>query len=373
VGIIGRNGAGKSTLLKVLTRITDPTEGELGLNGRVGSLLEVGTGFHPELTGRENVYLNGAILGMRKTEIEAKFDEIVEFAEVAKFLDTPVKYYSTGMYMRLAFAVAAHLEPEILIVDEVLAVGDAGFQKKCLEKMKNVGQHGHTVLFVSHNMQAITQLCTRAILLDSGRVIQDGPAHEVVSSYLNPEAGTSAAREWPDRAQAPGDDVARLCAVRVRGLDGEIADSFDIRLPIAVELEYEVLKPGHIFHPHFGLTNQDGVALFVAQDVDRTWRGRTRPPGRYISTALIPGNFLAEGRVYINPAMCSLNPNTLHFYEQGVVAFNVVDCFLADDTARGDYPTPVPGVVRPLLEWSTQYWPNGHEASLAGKASKAKT
>ena len=197
----------------------------------MGSLLEVGTGFHPELTGRENIYLNGAILGMKRVEIRRKFDEIVAFAEIERFIDTPVKHYSSGMYMRLAFAVAAHLEPEILLVDEVLAVGDARFQKKCLNKMQDVGQQGRTVLFVSHNMPAITRLCERAILLDGGRVLQDGPSHRVVSTYLNSEVGTMAVREWPDPATAPGGEVARLRSVRVRTEDGQITDVVDIRRP----------------------------------------------------------------------------------------------------------------------------------------------
>src|SRR6266849_2881953 len=204
VGIIGRNGAGKSTLLKILSRITKPTKGQAEIHGRVGSLLEVGTGFHPELTGRENIYLNGAILGMHKGEIERKFDEIVAFAEVERFIDTPVKHYSSGMQTRLGFAVAAHLEPEILIVDEVLAVGDARFQKKCLNKMQDVGQQGRTVLFVSHNMSAITRLCERAILVEEGRILHDGPSSEVVAAYLASGLGTTAAREWPDSANAPG-------------------------------------------------------------------------------------------------------------------------------------------------------------------------
>ena len=245
VGIIGRNGAGKSTLLKILSRITEPTVGFVDICGRVGSLLEVGTGFHNELTGRENVYLNGAILGMKREEIDRKFDEIVAFAEVEKFIDTPVKHYSSGMYLRLAFAVAAHLEPEILLVDEVLAVGDAAFQKKCLNKMEGVGQQGRTVLFVSHNMPAITRLCERAILLDEGRVIMDGLASQVVSTYLSSDLGTTAVREWPDPGQAPGNEVARLRAVRVRSEDGQVTDVVDIRQPVGIEMEYEVLKSGY--------------------------------------------------------------------------------------------------------------------------------
>src|SRR5437867_2163685 len=198
VGIIGRNGSGKSTLLKILSRITEPTEGRVSIRGRIASLLEVGTGFHPELTGRENVYLNGAILGMSRAEISRKFDGIVAFAEIEKFLDTPVKRYSSGMYVRLAFAVAAYLEPEILVVDEVLAVGDAQFQKKCLDKMQDVGRQGRTVFFVSHNMPAVTRLCPRAILLDEGRILRDGTSHEIVSMYLRSGLGTTAVREWND-------------------------------------------------------------------------------------------------------------------------------------------------------------------------------
>src|ERR1051325_514167 len=213
VGIIGRNGAGKSTLFKVLSRITEPTTGRVELYGRVASLLEVGTGFHPELTGRENIFLNGAILGMKREEIARNFDEIVAFAELERFIDTPVKRYSSGMYVRLAFAVAAHLEPEILIVDEVLAVGDVRFQRKCLDKMEGVSKEGRTVLFVSNNMPAITRLCERAILLDQGEIIEDGAASRVVSAYLgSTAAGSAGVREWPDASRAPGDEVVRLRA-----------------------------------------------------------------------------------------------------------------------------------------------------------------
>src|SRR5690606_17015896 len=202
VGIIGRNGAGKSTLLKILSRITPPTRGTASIAGRVGSLLEVGTGFHNELTGRENIYLNGAILGMRRAEIDARFDEIVAFSELEKFLDTPVKHYSSGMYMRLAFSVAAHLDPEVLIVDEVLAVGDLAFQKKSLGKMKDLGESGRTVLFVSHDMNSISRLCTRAIWLKDGKIAVDGPAVETVAAYLHEQTLTGAERFWEDAASA---------------------------------------------------------------------------------------------------------------------------------------------------------------------------
>jgi len=362
VGIIGRNGAGKTTLLKILSRITEPTEGYAEIHGRVGSLLEVGTGFHPELTGRENIYLNGAILGMKKTEIEHKFDEIVAFAGVEKFIDTPVKHYSSGMYVRLAFAVAAHLEPEILLVDEVLAVGDASFQKKCLNKMQDVGQEGRTVLFVSHNMPAITRLCQRTILLDEGKVLRDGPSHQVVSVYLGSGLGTTAAREWPDLSKAPGNDIVRLRAVRVRTEDGRVIEAVDIRKPVRIEIEFDVLKSGFVLVPNFFCHNEEGVIVFGASDHDSEWRRRPRPTGRFISTAWIPGNLLSEGSFIISPAVSTMDPVIVHFYERDAVAFQVIDG-LHGDSARGDYAGHIPGVVRPLLRWTTQFNPNGQGIS----------
>ncbi len=244
VGIIGPNGAGKSTLLKILTRITEPTHGRVAIFGKVGSLLEVGTGFHKELTGRENVYLNGAILGMKKTEIDRKFDEIVSFSEFEKFIDTPMKYYSTGMQVRLAFSVAAHMEPDILLVDEVLAVGDAAFQKKCLNKMEEVGNEGRTVVFVSHHMPSITRLCERVILLEEGRIVQDGPTHQVVGEYMHKVLGTTPTRYWDDPQNAPSSEIVRLRSVVIKNSFGQIVDLVDIREMVAVEIGYEVLKPG---------------------------------------------------------------------------------------------------------------------------------
>lgn len=372
VGIIGRNGAGKSTLLKLLSRITEPTQGRVRLRGRVASLLEVGTGFHPELTGRENIYLNGAILGMGRQEIKRKFDEIVDFASIEKFLDTPVKRYSSGMYVRLAFAVAAHLEPEILVVDEVLAVGDADFQKKCLDKMDDVGHSGRTVLFVSHNMQSIVRLCDRCILLDGGQVAMDGPSQRVASKYLSSGMSNSALREWPELDRAPGDDVVRLCAVRIRAESGKLCASFDIRRPFEIELEYEVLKPGHIFHPHFGVSNEDGVTLFVAQDVDQEWRGRHRPVGRYVSTCSIPGNLLAEGGHSVETCLMTLAPETIHAHLRDLVFFRVVDDLSAKDTSRGEYGRPVPGVMRPMFKWTTQFTPKSQSAGPKRPEMKAK-
>jgi lipopolysaccharide transport system ATP-binding protein len=370
VGIIGYNGAGKSTLLKILSRITEPTEGYADIYGRVGSLLEVGTGFHPELTGRENIYLNGAILGMKRVEITRKFDEIVAFAEIERFIDTPVKHYSSGMYMRLAFAVAAHLEPEILLVDEVLAVGDARFQKKCLNKMQDAGQQGRTVLFVSHNMPAITRLCERAILLEGGRVLQDGPSHRVVSTYLNSQVGTMAVREWTDLAQAPGGELARLRSVRVRTEAGQITDVVDIRQPIGIDMEYDVLKAGYVLLPYLHFYNEAGILAFEASDHDPTWRRRPRPAGRWVSTAWIPGNLLSEGTLLIWPCLFTLDPVTVEVSVRDAVAFQVVDS-MDGDSARGDWGGPITSVMRPLLKWTTQCSVDGDPA-VAMMNAKAK-
>lgn len=351
VGIIGRNGAGKSTLLKVLSRITNPTEGTADIFGRVGSLLEVGTGFHPELSGRENIFLNGAILGMKRAEIRSRFDSIVSFAEVEKFLDTPVKHYSSGMYTRLAFAVAAHLEPEILIVDEVLAVGDARFQKKCLDKMEQVGRGGRTVLFVSHNMQAVTRLCPRVILLDAGRIIEDGPSHKVVSRYLHTGMGTTAAREWPDPSIAPGNEVVRLRSVRVIDESGRICESADIRRPVGIRIEFDVLATGHQLTAGFSLTNEDGTCVFISHDMDTEWKHRLRRQGSFVSIGWIPGNLLAEGSLATGVSVSTTNPFRPHLWEPDAVAFQVIDS-LDGDSARGDIAGRFPGVVRPLLKWS---------------------
>jgi lipopolysaccharide transport system ATP-binding protein len=363
VGIIGHNGAGKSTLLKILTRITEPTQGSADIRGRVGSLLEVGTGFHPELTGRENVYLYGAVLGMKKAEIDRKFDEIVAFAETEEFLDTPVKHYSSGMQVRLAFAVAAHLEPEVLIVDEVLAVGDARFQRKCLNKMQDVGQHGRTVLFVSHNINAITRLCERAILLESGQVVDDGPSQQVASGYLASDFGLNATQEWPDPVTAPGGEVARLRAVCVRTEEGGVTDSVDIQQPVTIEMACEVIKPGYVLLPSFGLWNAEGICLFASVDVDPDWRGRPRPVGCYVSAVRIPGNLFSAGMVSINASCHTLAPFTLQFNARRTVTFLVMES-PARDTARGDYTGRMPGVLRPLLPWSTRYSRSIHDAGV---------
>lgn len=362
VGIIGVNGAGKSTLLKVISRITPPTTGNISIRGRVSSLLEVGTGFHPELTGRENVFLNGTILGMRKAEVDSKFDEIVDFAGVEKFLDTPVKRYSSGMRVRLAFAVAAHLEPEILIVDEVLAVGDAEFQKKCLNKMEDVGKEGRTVLFVSHNMAAITRLCRRGILLSAGSVIDDGEAHGIVNSYLTAGLGTSAAREWPDLEDAPGDESVRLRGLRIVDENNNVSEGFDIRKPVGLQMEYDVLGGNEPMMPYYRLANDEGTVIFSTIDQDFRSHVEPRAPGRYVSTAWIPGNLLSEGTIYVTVAMRTKVRSYKPFIIGDAIAFNVIDT-MEGDSARGDWAGVLDGAVRPKLDWTTDYRPDGKVAT----------
>ena len=356
VGIIGRNGAGKSTLLKLLTRVTEPTRGRAELYGRVGSLLEVGTGFHPELTGRENIYLNGAILGMGRAELDRKFDEIVAFSEVEEFLDTPVKHYSSGMYVRLAFSVAVHLDSEILLVDEVLAVGDAQFQRKCLAKISEIGAHGRTVLFVSHAMASVTRLCKRVILLERGHVAADGDAETVARAYFSRESAAPTEVVWPSRDDAPGDGVARLHAVRVRSEGGEAADVFDIRRPVKVEVEYWNLQRGQRPTAVIHLINSDGTCLFASNDFnDRAWWNAPRTPGLVRSTCTIPGNFLAEGRFTVLAAVVTYVPfapdSIVHALEPEAVSFKVVD-HSRGDGVRGEYAGSWPGVLRPMLEWT---------------------
>jgi lipopolysaccharide transport system ATP-binding protein len=354
LGLIGGNGAGKSTLLRILTRITSPTRGEAEIRGRVGSLLEVGTGFHPELTGRENVYLNGAILGMKRREITGKFDDIVEFAGVERFIDTPVKRYSSGMYVRLAFSVAAHLEPEILLVDEVLAVGDAEFQQRCLGRMEAFGESGRTVIFVSHNMQTIAQLCDRAILLERGQVVLDGDSADVVARYLQSGLGSGSNRVWPDDAPAPGDDLVRLRWARVVGEDGELLDAVDVRRSVGVQIAFRILRPGEPVMPKFKLVDRRGDVAFNAFDTAPRWRSPSAP-GDYVATAWIPGNLLNEGLYSADIAVASISGAKLHhhFQERAVVAFHVQDPG-EGDSARGVFTGQWRGVVRPLLDWTLE-------------------
>jgi len=357
LGIIGRNGAGKSTLLKILSRITEPTNGYAEIRGKVSSLLEVGTGFHPELTGRENVYLNGTVLGMTKKEVNRKFDEIVEFSGVEKFIDTPVKRYSSGMMVRLAFSVAAHLEPEILIVDEVLAVGDAEFQKKCLSKMEDAGRQGRTVLFVSHNMPAVNSLCDRVILLEKGSIVKQGVTSDVVGEYLLSDSECREMVIWEEEESAPKGDVAILRSVKVHDKDGNILSSINIRNTFFISMEYKVIKPGHLLLPHFHFFNGEGINAFVTLDQDDDWRKKPRPVGNYISTVRIYGNLLSEGIYYIHCNLLTLHPVILQFTAPDSISFQVFDDGKGQTARRDDYPHNLPGVVRPLLKWNTQFKP----------------
>jgi lipopolysaccharide transport system ATP-binding protein len=353
LGIVGRNGAGKSTLLKILTRIATPTAGRAEIRGRVGSLLEVGTGFNQELTGRENIYLNGAILGMKRREIEARYDDIVEFSGVEKFIDTPVKRYSSGMYVRLAFAVAAHLEPEILFVDEVLSVGDAEFQRRCLGRMEELANTGRTVVFVSHALPAVAQLCDRAIWIDSGQLVGDGRPPEVIASYLHQTHSAGTERVWPVES-APGNDLAKILAIRVPSHDGMPPGVMDVRRPIAVEIEFRVLRDGKPLFPKIKVLDQEGAIAFNAMDTDERWL-EASPPGDYVATAWIPANLLNEGSAIVEPAICSIDfPKLQHHaavYE--AVSFEVLDPG-EGDSARGQFGGQWRGVVRPLLEWTCE-------------------
>ena len=355
IGVIGRNGAGKSTLLKVLSEITEPTTGEVRVRGRVASLLEVGTGFHPELSGRENIYLNGAILGMSKAEITRKFDEIVDFSDVERFLDTPVKRYSSGMHMRLAFAVAAHLEPEILIVDEVLAVGDVAFQKKCLGKMQEVSSHGRTVLFVSHSMPTVLRLCKRVILLNRGRMEFDGSPEEATRKYLTTGADRASERVWNDAATAPGNAVARLHSIRVLNAAGAVSETIDISEPFEISVEYwnfdDSLKPTVSIH----FTNEDGIVLFVVNDFNNPeWWTTPRKQGLVRSTCRVPANFVAEGRLFVLVALVTYNPQVMHAIEPNAVSFQAADQIDSLGT-REKYGGCWPGVLRPNLPWNVQH------------------
>jgi lipopolysaccharide transport system ATP-binding protein len=351
VGIIGRNGAGKSTLLKILARITPPTSGRGETHGRVGSLLEVGTGFHPELTGKENIMLAGAIMGMSRAEVQKRFNDIVEFADLAKFLETPVKRYSTGMYMRLAFSVAAHLEPEILLVDEVLAVGDAAFQKKCLGRMEELSGTGRTVLFVSHSMPSVLRLCPRVIFLDGGHVAVDGTASSVIEEYMG-RGGGAAVREWPDPATAPGDERVRLRGVRVVDEKGDLAPEIDIRNPVFIEVTYWNLSDDSKFRPipSVHLSNAEGALLFVSHGNHLPDRATSVGTKLVHARCAIPGNLLAEGGVFVLVGLVSYEPAFVHAVVEDAVAFHVMDASEGDG-ARGAWAGDFPGLVRPMLDW----------------------
>lgn len=356
IGLIGKNGSGKSTLLKMLSRVAEPTSGEAKMIGRTASLLEVGTGFHPELTGRDNVFLNGAVLGMARADVLRQFDEIVEFSGVGRFIDTPVKRYSSGMKVRLGFAVAAHLETDILLVDEVLAVGDAEFQKRCLNKMDEVGGEGRTVVFVSHHMPSVARLCSRCILLDSGRLIVDGETPSVIRRYSEQFLSIGTVRSWANE-QRPGDDLVRLnlVAVSVAGLPVE--QMIDVRDQVEISLSFDVFTGGKKITPAIHVFDGQGSWVFASIDIDPEWHGRPRPAGKYSAKVTVPGNIFAEGTYTLGVSISSINPMVDHLFETECVAFSVFDP-VEGDSARGQFTGVFPGALRPKLIWENEYSPS---------------
>ena len=346
VGVVGRNGAGKSTLLKILSRITRPTTGRVTLNGRVGSLLEVGTGFHPELTGRENVYLNGSILGMSRQEIGRNFDAIVDFSGVERFLDTPVKRYSSGMQVRLAFAVAAHLDPEILLVDEVLAVGDAEFQRRCLGKMQDVTRGGRTVLFVSHNMAAVVQMCKRAIWIDNGSIHEEGESSQVVMNYLDDRAAVGCEASWHNAPNPPGDSRVRLLGARIVQ-HGSCVPVVDINQEFTIDLDFNVLVPARNLVTGVSFYDATGTCLFANAD----WRPNSLATGAYRKTATIPARVLAEGRIHVLVQLVFYDPDIRSVVVPEALSFQAADSD-HPGAVRGHYKGRWPGVMRLGLEWT---------------------
>lgn len=347
LAIVGRNGAGKTTLLKILSRITPPSSGRILLRGRVASLLEVGTGFHPELTGRENIYLNGSILGLTRREINAKLDAIVEFSGVEKFLSTPIKRYSTGMQLRLAFAVAAHLDPEILIIDEVLAVGDAEFQKKCLGKMQEVSRGGRTVLFVSHNMAAVRTLCEKAILLEKGTISHSGDVDEVIDTYLKEIVKSDSGEVIYESPR--GDDSVKLRRVTLRDHAGRVSAHIDVTRGATLEIEADVLRRDCNPIPAFRVLDTGGTVLLIAAHPDRH---PSSGPGKYLFTAKLPANFFNEGSFTLAVTISTTEPLKVHHYDPSVLTFDVIDDLEA--ITRNGYRGKFPGYFRPLFEWSTE-------------------
>ncbi|MBI2758563.1 MAG: ABC transporter ATP-binding protein [Chloroflexi bacterium] len=352
LGIVGRNGAGKSTLLKILSRVTEPTKGTVSVRGRVGSLLEVGTGFHPELTGRENIYMNGAILGMKRAEIDNKFDEMVDFSEVGQFIDTPVKRYSSGMYLRLAFAVAAHLEPEILVVDEVLAVGDAEFQRKCLGKMGDVARQGRTVLFVSHNMSAILRLTQEAIVLKKGQLIKRAPTQEAVDFYLSSGQAETGERLWSAEDIPAAAAPFKPIALRLKDKTGKVVDTVRSIEPVTLEWEYQLDEPLTGLRVGLYLSTMRGEYIFTAFDTDDAKQYEqfgARKAGRYISRCAIPADFFNEGRYSLGVNASSFGVRR-YFMDENALSFNV-DVTGAPGT---QWPEMRQGPVRPRLDWKIE-------------------
>jgi lipopolysaccharide transport system ATP-binding protein len=398
VGIIGRNGAGKSTLLKILARVVYPTSGEARIRGRVASLLEVGTGFNANLTGRENIYISGSMHGLTRRELAERYDDIVEFSGIAPFIDTPVKRYSSGMYMRLAFSVAAHLDPDVLLLDEVLAVGDLAFQQKCLERVDGLTRAGRTVLFVSHSMDAVARLCSRVIWMANGRIAMDGLVTPVIEAYVADTLQVSSSRIWGEHApgsppanvsggtdrhgvngngiasvavmaepmvdapspangileDAPGNEHVRLIGVRAVNGRRETTLSANIDEPIGIEITYDVLQKEKILLPSLRLYSATGAHVFNAVYTDPTYMFQVKPVGRYVSTAWIPGNLLNSGVVHVTVGIATPGPTMeRHVLVERAISFHVQEVAKIEGTARGVYTREFPGPVRPKLDWET--------------------
>ncbi|MGA7214414.1 MAG: ABC transporter ATP-binding protein [Terrimicrobiaceae bacterium] len=379
VAIIGANGAGKSTLLKVISRITAPTTGSVRIEGRIGSLLEVGTGFHPELSGRDNVYLNGAILGMSRNEVKSKFDDIVSFAGLEQFIDTPVKRYSSGMYVRLAFSVSAFLEPEILIIDEVLSVGDQDFQNRCMQRMEQIIGDGRTLMFVSHGASLVRRICRRAICLSHGKVIFDGEVNDAMAAYVDstkqasppkpsPQKSeqtsltdlvrdprtTSSFREWLDLKTAPGNTVVKLRSVSIVNAEGVSAESLSTTESSRIEIEFSVLEGGRRLQPNVLFSDGMGNVLFWSTDTNPDLRSKPLEIGQYKSTMAVPADFLAPGLISITVAVIEITDRIVkHASVSDALFVNVIDD-LSEQSIRCGYKGILPGFFRPRMNWTTE-------------------
>ncbi len=351
LGIMGANGAGKSTLLKILSRIITPTSGEFSYQGTLSSLLEVGTGFNGELTGRENIYLNGSILGMRRAQIDHVFDEIVDFSGVERFIDTPVKRFSSGMTVRLAFSVAAHLDPDILILDEVLSVGDAEFSQKSMQKMESVAKSGRTVVFVSHSANAVARLCDRAMFMASGSIVASGSVEQITGLYLGNTVHTRATKIWQTTLAPCAEGLVKLLSIRIVNTEREPLEIVDVRQQLGVEICFEILQPGKIVLPEFQLANAVGDILFTSIENRTVWVHTPRETGLHTSIGWVDRNTINEGRYSVNVSLSSPAPRTTYLTEKEALYFQVIDP-LEGDSTRSDYGLAPPGCISPRLHWT---------------------
>lgn len=371
VGIIGKNGAGKSTLLKILSRLVYPTEGRAVIRGRITSLLEVGTGFNASLSGRDNIYLNASLHGLQKAEIDAIFEDVVEFSEVKQFLDTPVKHYSSGMRMRLAFAVAAHLDPDILLLDEVLAVGDMSFQQKCLQRVEGLTSQGRTVIFVSHSMDAIARFCDRCLWLEKGKIVADGPTETVVSQYIEKVMGVKSQLELTSNShsldtstsKSPEHEYFRLISVKVINAAKQRVTTIPVYQSVGIEIVYDILDGSKNIQPAIHCKTGKNLFAFAAAYTDPQYMYNNPQPGRYRAIAWIPANLLNIGLVYVTIIMVTPDPLQEHLILERAVSFNVHETEGITNTARGLFARDFPGAVRPLLNWETHYQPRGQKTA----------